>query len=326
MKKHLLPVKSEYSDAAIEFALTQQRINWMPDEIKVDKDIHDIRVNLTEAEAHGVNTTLKLFTLYEMFAGDEYWLGRFRRMFDDADMHRMASVFGMVELAVHSPFYRKLNEALHLDNEEFYMSYVQDPVLKSRMDFIGEMIDHEDDLISLAAFSIIEGAILYSSFAFLKHFQSQGKNKMMNIVRGINFSVRDENIHSLAGAWAFKMKLAKANLTEAAMQALEMLIRKIINIMRDHEFRIIEMIFEKGNIPGITVKQMQHFVESRLNLCLDQLGFAKEYEVEYNPIKDWFYKAIQGFKMNDFFTGIGESYTRDWSEHSFTFKEYMKHE
>jgi len=145
-------------------------------------------------------------------------------MFDGAEFHRMASVFSMFELAVHAPFYNKINQLLHIDTPEFYMSYLDNPVLKERVEFIGEMINDDDDLISLAAFSMVEGAILYSNFAFLKHYQSQGKNKLMNVVRGLNFSVRDENIHSVAGAWSFKHKLEQYRETSPSL--MNKIIRK----------------------------------------------------------------------------------------------------
>ena len=48
---------------AVKFADTQLGIFWLPEEIKVEKDVHDILVNMTEAERHGVITTLKLFTM-----------------------------------------------------------------------------------------------------------------------------------------------------------------------------------------------------------------------------------------------------------------------
>jgi ribonucleotide reductase beta subunit family protein with ferritin-like domain len=79
---------------------------------------------------------------------------------------------------------------LHIDTPEFYLSFKQTPAMLERMKHINEIIDHESDLVSLAGFSMVEGVILYSSFAFLKHYQSQGKNKLLNVVRGINFSVR----------------------------------------------------------------------------------------------------------------------------------------
>lgn len=307
---------------AQEFADKQWHVVWNWDEVKVEKDIQDIRVNMTEAERHGVITTLKLFTLYELAAGEDYWAGRFKRIFKRHEFQRMAMVFAAFELEVHKPFYNAINEQLHLATDEFYNSYVEDPTLKSRMEFIENAITSPDNLLSLAVFSMIEGAILYSSFAFLKHFQSQGKNKLLNIVRGINFSVRDENIHAMAGAWVFKQLLSESNLSEEQLNILELKIRAAAQSLYEHECRIIDMIFEKGPIDGITDVQMRHFVESRLNECLMQLGYKKAFEVKYNPISEWFYKAINDFSFNDTFSGIGNSYHRNWDASSFVWKTW----
>ena len=71
IEKHLLPIE-EYKEP-VEFANKQLHIFWLPDEVKVEKDIQDVLVNFSPAERHGVITTLKLFSLYETHAGDEYW-------------------------------------------------------------------------------------------------------------------------------------------------------------------------------------------------------------------------------------------------------------
>ena len=322
MEKYLLPINDRKEP--VEFADTQLKVFWLPDEIKVEKDVQDVLVNFTESEKHAVITTLKLFSIYETHAGSEYWGGRFKNMFDGAEFHRMASVFSMIELAVHAPFYNKINQLLHIDTPEFYMSYLDNPVLKDRIEHIGKIIDDEDDLISLAGFSIVEGAILYSNFAFLKHYQSQGKNKLMNVVRGINFSVRDESCHSQAGAWAFKYKLDvlknSGKLDTEYVEQLEITIRELVHKVLEHEKQIITMLFEKGDIKGITAHQLENFVMSRLNTCLNQLGFEKEFDVKYDPISSWFYKGINDYQFNDFFSGQGREYNRNWDETAFTWK------
>lgn len=319
IEKHLLPVTE--NKEPVEFAEQQLKVFWLPNEIKVEKDIQDVLVNFTAAEKHAVITTLKLFSLYETHAGDEYWGGRFKKMFNGSEFHRMASTFAMFELAVHAPFYNKINELLHLDTPEFYLEYLQNPVLKDRVNHIKTIIDDEDDLVSLAGFSMVEGAILYSSFAFLKHFQSQGKNKLMNVIRGINFSVRDENIHSLAGAWSFRYSLNKRVVDTGYLEELEQKIRQLAHQIYEHEKQIISMLFEKGDIKGITAHQLENFVQSRLNECLKQLGYTKEFDVKYNPIQDWFYKGINDYTFNDFFSGLGNQYHRDWDESQFTWNK-----
>lgn len=303
----------------VEFAKKQNEVFWLADEIEVEKDVQDIMTNLTESERHGVITVLKLFTLYELMAGDEYWGERVKNSFPRPDVRMMANSFSYFEINVHAPFYNKLNEALHLNTEEFYSDYVNDPTLKARMEFIDSIVNDPDDLKSLAVFSMVEGAVLYSSFAFLKHFQSKGKNKLLNVVRGINFSVRDENLHCLGGSWLYKtlkQELADCDMLGDDKKRTDEIYGAAEQIF-EHESRVVDMIFEKGNIEGITKTQMNNFIQSRINECLVNLGLEKLYKVGYNPIQEWFYDSINSYAFHDFFTGIGNSYNRNWNESKF---------
>lgn len=322
-KPRLLTKKDTYTvdyPEAVSFAERQNSIYWTDSEIDVSKDIQDIKVNMTESEAHGVVTTLKLFTLYELQAGNEYWGGRVKRLFPrPADIQRMANSFSFFELNVHAPFYNKLNEALHLNTDSFYSEYVNDPILKDRMDFIDRVVSDKDPLLSLGVFSMVEGAILYSSFAYLKHFQSEGKNKLLNVVRGINFSTRDEALHSEGGAWLFQTLKKEMNQPQEQDDLLHKRILDCAEQILQHETYVVQKIFEKGSIEGITDHQLVNFVKSRINVCLQQLGYPKLYEVSYNPIAKWFYKGINTVQFHDFFTGVGNSYNRDWDETKFTF-------
>lgn len=316
MHNHLVPV---YDDKqVIEFADKQLSVFWTADEIKVEKDIQDVLTNFTEAEKHAVIETLRLFSIYETHVGDEWWSGRFKKMFDTADWHRAASVFSMTELAIHAVFYNKINELLYINTPEFYQSYQQDAVLNQRVEHISQIIDNADDVIALGGFCMVEGVILYSSFAFLKHYQSQGKNKLMNVVRGINFSVRDENLHSLATAYAFKVKTK--DYSKEQLETARNEIVKVAELLYEHESAIIAKLFSKGKIEGITAHQLENFVKSRINECFKEMGLKKLYEVEYNPIASWFYKGINDYKFNDFFAGQGREYNRNWSETDFVWK------
>ena len=308
---------------ADEFARQQNEVFWTDDEIEVSKDVQDIMVNFSESERHGVVTVLKLFTLYELFAGDEYWGERVKNMFPRPDIRKMANCFSFFEINVHAAFYDKLNEALHLKNEDFYLDYVNDPTLKERMEFVDAGVGHEDDLVSLAIFSMVEGAVLYSSFAFLKHFQAKGKNKLLNVVRGINFSVRDENLHAEGGAWLYRTlksemeECDQLNTLGMTQNDREDIIVKAAHTLYEHEARIIDMIFEKGKIEGITDVQMKNFVQSRINECLNRLEIKPIFKVTWNPIQSWFYDGINSYQFHDFFTGVGNSYHRNWDETGF---------
>jgi ribonucleotide reductase beta subunit family protein with ferritin-like domain len=324
----LLEQKSTYTvdyPTAIEFAKQQAEIFWLPDEIEVEKDLHDMKTNFTESEYHGVISTLKLFTLYELSVGNDYWQNYVTKVFPRPDIQRMATTFGFMEIGVHAPFYAKINEVLGLDTDEFYSEYLNDSILKNRMEWIGKRVSKRETLMdklkSVGIFSMIEGAILYSSFAFLKHFNNVGKNKLINVNAGINFSAIDESLHSQAGAWLFRTLLKEAiddnQLTQEQQQELKLELEKTTEIILEHESVIIDKIFEKGNIKGITENQLKHFVESRLDKCLEQLGYKSKYKPNYNPIASWFYLDIESTTLHDFFSSQGSDYTRAWKETKF---------
>lgn len=311
----------DYPEARL-FMNKQASLFWTHDEVKVEKDKHDILVNMTEAERHGVITVLKLFTKYEQIIGDDFWSGFvFNKFPRCADVQPMAAMFSAMELSVHAVFYSKLNEELGLANDEFYNEYKHDKVMKSRIDFLKNTLSNKDDLHALGAFTFGEGAVLYTSFAYLKHFQSAGKNKLLNVVSGINFSARDEALHSEAAGWLFrtlKKELKESGeLTDAQENKLQKNMLKAANAVYDHEAAIVASIFSKGKIEGITEKQLLNFAKSRINLCLRNLGYDDHFDVTYNPIGESFYKGINGYQATDFFSSVGREYQRDWSRESF---------
>lgn len=299
----------------------QMKIFWPWNEIKVEKDKQDLLTGMTEAEKHGVIFTLKLFTKYELYVGTEHWGGRIAKAYPHVGPQRMAAAFAHVELNSHAPFYAKINEELGLADMAFYTSYLDDPVLAARMRFIDDMISSPDDELSTAVFSLTEGGVLYTAFGYLKHFQSQGKNKIANINRGLNMSARDENLHAIGGAMLALQALKEQKRTEYEMTQFRQALQEAAHKIYEHECQIVSKTFEKGKHEGITEVQMKHFAESRINLCLDRLEVPRIFTVKYNPIGEWFYKGINDYQMNDFFQGVGREYQRDWDKTKFVWKK-----
>ena len=314
---------------AVDFMNKQQAIFWPHFEVKVAKDKQDILVNMTESESHGTIETLRLFSKYENIIGDEFWLNFVMKKFPRAaDIQPMAAMFGAMELAVHLNFYKTLNEELGIATDDFYNSYKGDEELNQRIEYLETILHQEDDLRAIGGFTFGEGAVLYTSFAFLKHFQSQGKNKLLNVVSGINFSARDENLHAEAAAWLFrtlkKEKIEAGLLDEEYLDKLEADIYESAKTVLEHEKLIIKKIFSKGKIEGITETQLEHFAKSRINKCLRELGYKNLWEVDYNPISEWFYRGINGYQAQDFFSSQGNQYQRNWDANSFKWNNEEK--
>jgi ribonucleotide reductase beta subunit family protein with ferritin-like domain len=190
------------------------------------------------------------------------------------------------------------------------------------MEFIESVVCDKDDLVSLGAFSMVEGAVLYSSFAFLKHFQTEGNKKLNNVCRGIDFSVRDENIHCIGGAWLFQQLLTErvqaGLLSPEQLHTIREKLKAVALKIAEHEHKIVDMIFEKGDMKGITKEDLKTFIMSRVNVCLSHLDIQPIFPVSAdNPIAIWYYKNINGIQFHDFFAGVGNSYKRTWKETGF---------
>lgn len=301
-------------DKAYEFSSSQNDHHWTHNQIEVDSDLMQYNTEFTDAEKHGINTVLKLFTTYEISVGD-YWTDVVYRHFPKHEVRMMAQVFSGMEVE-HALFYDKLNTALGLSNADFYLSFLQEPEMKKRMDFIGKQLvrgkesDDKSIAISLATFSFIEGVVLYSSFAFLMSFQNPPKNKLKNIFTGLSYSVRDEALHSSADSWLYNTFVEEYELNKESLE------KKIIKIAEEcylAEEKIIDNIFAKGKIEGITDTQLKNFVKSRVNKKLRDINIPPIYEVNYNPVGKWFYKKINQVEMTDFFDRNPTSYNNNWN-------------
>lgn len=326
-----LPIRTEKTAYVFDYPMAedlakkQRSIFWTAEEIPVENDKQDFLVNMTTAEQAAVKTTLKLFTIYELILGGEVWGDRIFHAFPRPEVQMMSNAFSFAELNMHAPFYAKLNKTLMIDTEEFYESYKNDPVLAERIRFVHDAIEDEDLLFALSVFTLMENCVLYSNFAFLKHFQSGGKNLLQNVISGINFSARDENLHATGGAWLFNTTLAEWAETvdrvtfEVERAALVERVRTVAEHLYLHEARIVEMLFEHGPIAGIEQADLQTFVKSRVNLTLDNMGMEPLFELADNPVADWFYNGINGTQFHDFFQVTGNEYNRNVGEMEFSF-------
>lgn len=299
---------------ALKFMERQSSIFWPAHEVKVEKDVHSILTEFTEAEMCGTLTVLKLFTLYEMIIGGEAWGGRFKDTFKAWELQCMASLFSAVELSVHLPFYKAINDVMSAGDPEFYISYKDNEVLDSRMKFIDSMLNSESDHVYLAAFCMLEGAVLFSSFAFLKSFQANGQNKVTQITSGINFSLRDESLHATAAGWVFQELCKEKPLTMDDRLVIHMIAQEVAEV----EHAIIDMIFEKGPMEGITKEGLKQFASHRVQECMVLLGLEIG-SYDAGPVGKWFYDNANSFKYNDFFVSSGNEYTLGWFPKDFSF-------
>lgn len=314
---------------AVEASEKQLSIMWFAKELGVEKDESDIRTKCTSGERFGITYLLKIFNKYElMLGGNEFWGGKIQRMFPREDIGQMASVYSMTERAVHAPFYDLINKTLNIATEEFYNEWKEDPVLSERIAFISKYAELEgygyNDLLSLAAFSFMEGAVLFSNFAFLKSFNSGGYNLISHVASGIDASAKDENFHSMSAAWLFNQylsELIEANqITPEEIERLKAEILVIAQKVYEHEEQITKQIHSVGGIRTITLEEQLHFVRNRIDVVLGYLNIAPLYGDVQGKVSEWFYNQLSAFKYADFFANSQVQYVRNWNKGKLKFR------
>ena len=303
----------EYQDA-FDFYKNQHRAHWLADEVPLASDLNDWKLKLDESEKNLIGNILKSFAQTEVHVND-YWSTKVSVWFPKPEIQAMARVFADFE-SIHAEAYARLNEELGLDD---FRAFMEDEVSKAKIDRLIEVPGEtlEERALSLAIFSAFtEGVNLFSSFAVLMSFQL--RNLMKGTGQIVEWSVRDESLHSKAGCWLYRTLLKEQSQLDTAEMRNKII--EACELSVQLEFDFIEKAFEMGNIEGLNKDQLKAFIKARANEKMVELGYQLIYnDIDPNLVKqmEWFGHLTSGKTHQDFFAGRVTSYaksTADWND------------
>ena len=307
---------------AHEYWLKQQQAHWLHTEVPMMSDINDWKQNLSETEKNIIGSILKGFAQTETVVND-YWSGLVTKWFRKPEVIMMATTFGAFE-TIHAEAYSLLNEELGLDNfsefmeDEATMAKIEN-LMNVRDSFNGEVNWHERAK-SLAIFSAFtEGVNLFSSFAVLLSFKM--RNKLKGVGQIVEWSIRDESMHSEAGCWLFRT-LVEEN-PELKTPELEAAINEAALLSLKLELDFIEKVYELGDLEGCNKNDLIHFIKNRVNTKLGDLGYkAIVDDIDMNAVgrMKWFDHLSAGKQHTDFFANRVTNYSKghmEWDESIF---------
>lgn len=303
----------EYQEA-FDFYLDQQRSHWLADEVPLASDLNDWKQKLTDSEKNLIGNILKSFAQTEVHVND-YWSSKVSQWFPKPEIVAMTSTFGSFE-AIHAQAYARLNEALDLED---FKAFLEDEAALGKIERLVEtpMETLSEKAQSLAIFSAFtEGVNLFSSFAILMSFQL--RNLMKGTGQIIEWSVRDESLHSKAGCWLFRTLIDEV--PEINTEELRNKVTEACHLSVQLEFDFIDKAFEMGEVEGLNRAQLQNFIKARANEKMIELGYNAVYnDIDPNLLKqmEWFGHLTSGKTHQDFFAGRVTDYaksTSDWSD------------
>jgi len=295
---------------AHEYWLKQQQAHWLHTEVPMMSDINDWKQNLSETEKEVVGSILKGFAQTETVVND-YWTGLVTKWFRKPEIIAMATTFGAFE-TIHAEAYSLLNEELGLTNFE---EFLEDETTMAKIENLMKVRDNKEINLheiakSLAIFSAFtEGVNLFSSFAVLLSFKM--KNKLKGVGQIVEWSIRDESLHSEAGCWLFRTLLEEY--PELKTPELEAAINEAALLSLKLELDFINRVYEKGDIESCNKYDLQNFIKHRVNTKMSDLGYgAIVNDIDPDAIKrmKWFDSLSAGKQHTDFFASRVTNYSK----------------
>ena len=301
----------EYPEAH-DFWMKQQQAHWLHTEVPMMSDVNDWKQNLSETEKNLIGSILKGFAQTETVVND-YWSNLVTQWFRKPEIIKMAVTFASFE-TIHAEAYSLLNEELGLDN---FSEFLEDEATMAKIQSLMDVRDSHNDEVdwsarakSLAIFSAFtEGVNLFSSFAILLSF------KLRNLLKGVGqiveWSIRDESLHSEAGCWLFRQLMLEK--PELNTPELKESIKQAALLSLKLELDFIDKVYEMGDLDGCSKYDLVSFIKYRVNTKMQDLG----YESIVNGIDDasikrmkWFDSLSAGKQHTDFFANRVTNYSK----------------
>ena len=311
----------EYQEAA-DYWLKQQQAHWLHTEVPMMSDLTDWNSNLNETEKNIIGSILKGFAQTETVVND-YWTQLVTKWFRKPEIIAMATTFGAFE-TIHAEAYSLLNETLGLEN---FAEFMEDETTMAKIEaltsvrdsFNGETNLHEIAK-SLAIFSAFtEGVNLFSSFAVLLSFKM--RNKLKGVGQIVEWSIRDESLHSEAGCWLFRTLVSEN--PELKTPELEAAINEAALLSLQLELDFIRKCYSLGDLEGCSQYDLENFIKNRVNAKLGDLGYKGIIgNIDATAVErmKWFDHLSAGKQHTDFFANRVTNYSKGhmtWDESIF---------
>ena len=300
----------EYPDV-LQFTEAINKSFWVHSEVDFTADTQDFHSHLDQAERTAIKNSLLAIAQIEV-AVKTFW-GNIYLHFPKPEFNGLGSTFAECEFR-HSEAYSRLLEVLGYNDE--FKNLLEVPVIKERVEYLSNALENanSDDrkkyVVSLIMFSIlIENVSLFSQFAIILSF-TRFKGLMKNVSNIIAWTSIDEQIHANAGIYL--VNKIKEEYPEFFDQETLNHIQETVKHSLEVEARILDWIFETGELENIKKKDLLNFMKFRIDDSMDKIGMDKIYNVtaeEYAPLR-WFEEEVFANSLDDFFAKRPVDYTK----------------
>lgn len=284
---------------------------WIHTEFNFTSDIQDFKTRLSPPERSAIKNTLLAISQIEV-AVKTFWGDIYHRM-PKPEIGAVGATFAESEVRHHDA-YSHLLEILGLNHE--FNNLKKKPVIMKRVHYLETALknakseDRREYAESILLFALfIEHVSLFSQFLIIMAF-----NKHRNMLKGISNAVeatsKEEQIHGDFGIDLIKI-LQEEN-PEWFTAEYKGMIREVCREAYDAESKVVDWIFEDGELDFLPKSVIQEFIKNRFNQSLESIGIEKVFEVDQTLLHEteWFDDEIIGTKHGDFFVKRSINYSK----------------
>ena len=241
-----------------------------------------------------------------------FWADMYKRM-PITEIGDVGMTFAESEVR-HKDAYARLLRILGLEDE--FKNVVEIPAIKDRIAYLSKYLDgtrSRDDKMytkSVLLFSLfIEHVSLFSQFLIMMSFNKE-KNLFKGISNVVEATSKEEDIHGNFGAEIINI-IRKEN-PEWFDDEFNNLIYSACKKAYKAECKILDWIFENGELEFLSKKTIQHFIMNRFNNSLEKIGIKPLFAVDVTELEKtlWFDVEITSTKEGDFFYKKLPDYTK----------------
>ena len=283
----------------------QNQMHWFPEDVPLHNDVKDWQT-LDDNEKNLLTQIFRLFTQSDVDVSSGY-VDRYMRIFKKPEARMMMGAFNNME-SIHQHAYSLLLDTVGMPEIE-YKAFADYEAMADKHEYVDAVRVSKGDKGSIAKALAIysaftEGLQLFSSFIILLNFPRFGKMKGMGQI--ITYSIRDESLHVEAMTKLFR-EFIQENLdiwTDDFKKEIYQACRDMVGL----EDRFLDLVFEMGDIDGLTKKEMQKYIRYIADRRLLQLGLKPNYDVKDNPL-NWL-DDVLGVEHQNFFEGRATTYMK----------------
>jgi len=275
---------------------------WIDTEYNFTTDIDDFRTKITEEEREVIKRAMLAIAQIEVNV-KTFWADLYKRM-PITEIGDVGMTFAESEVR-HKDAYARLLRILGLEEE--FTTVVEIPAIKDRIAYLTKYLDgsrSKDNKMytkSVLLFSLfIEHVSLFSQFLIMMSFNKE-KNLFKGISNVVEATSKEEEIHGNFGSEL--INIIKEENPEWFDQDFENLIDSACKKAYAAEVKILDWIFEKGELEFLSKETIKSFIQNRFNNSLLRIGMKPVFDVDFMEIEKtiWFDVEIKSTKEGDFF-------------------------